>query len=306
MDLQEYGIKYGYFLGKRYKEKDKLHFIEMIAPEFSKLGYKVDVRKKEYKRFSGMNVYIGDVVTAKNLIIAPYDTPPNAMDKNIIYYPFDRLRSERNIASRGKTFAFLSILTVALTIFFLMNSLQDNMDRLWLAAVILTVIGTVVGYLFIRGYANPFNVNLNTSGVIALLALAQEHPKDTAFILTDREFVDNLGNVMIQEALPSTFNDKKIIELKGIGRGDTIVVGYSESSQELAQELAQDKAKIFELKDQALALHTVSFFAQAVSVSVAKEVNGAWGIEKTCSQEDRELDEIILQEVYDLLNQFLA
>ena len=91
---------------------------------------------------------------------------------------------------------------------FVMFYLKLEQPYLNIILILLTTIMTVIAYYFLKGSPNPTNANLNTSGLLAILELAKLKLDNTAFILTDRECIDNLGDVMVTEALPKTLNNK--------------------------------------------------------------------------------------------------
>lgn len=307
MDFNELVLHYGVLAGRRYTEEDKLTFLSKIKKEFSKLGYQTQILKKDLKRFSGLNLYIGDVVKANNLVIAHYDTPYNSFDDNIKFYPFDTLKSNKAIADKPKMRALRVIIVGMVLMFIVMFFFKIKQPYTNILLVVSTVVMTLVGYLLMRGAPNVANANLNTSGVLAILDLAKLKPSDTAFILTDRECIDNLGDVMVNEALPSSIDKKTVIHLKAIGNGEDIVIGFKKSNLNLARKLAKNsKAKLYELNDKAVANHALNYYPKAVSISVASGFNDNYEINNVANDKDLEIDYNKYKAVVDLVYKFLV
>lgn len=307
MDFNELVLHYGVLAGRRYTEEDKLTFLSNIKKEFSKLGYQTQILKKDLKRFSGLNLYIGDVVKANNLVIAHYDTPYNSFDDNIKFYPFDTLKSNKAIADKPKMRALRVIIVGMVLMFIVMFFFKIKQPYTNILLVVSTVVMTLVGYLLMRGAPNVTNANLNTSGVLAILDLAKLKPSDTAFILTDRECIDNLGDVMVNEALPNSIDKKTVIHLKAIGNGEDIVIGFKKSNLNLARKLAKNsKAKLYELNDKAVANHALNYYPKAVSISVASGFNDNYEINNVANDKDLEIDYNKYKAVVDLVYKFLV
>ena len=304
MNFKELVLHYGVLSGRRYTSEEKLEFLSNIQKEFNDLGYKTQILKKDLKRFSGLNCYIGDVVNAKNIVIANYDTPLNSFNDNIKYYPYDSVRSEKNINDKAKMRAFIVI--GMFIMFFSMFFFQIKPPYLSILLVSITVIMTLLGYILMRGAPNVMNANLNTSGVLALIDLAKAKPKDSAFILTDREFVDNLGDLMVNEALPNTLAKKNVIHLKAIGRGEHIVVGFSKNNRGLAKRVANNTdVKFYELNDNAIKNHSLNYYPKAVSISVCDEFEGDYEVSNVANDKDLDIDESIYSSVVSMVNKFL-
>lgn len=306
MDFDELVLHYGVLAGRRFTDEDKLTFLSNIEPEFSQLGYKTQILKKDLKRFSGLNFYIGDVVKAKNLIIAHYDTPLNSFDDKIKFYPFDTLRSNKAIGDKPKMRALRVIIIGMVVMFVAMYFFKIKQPYTNILLVATTVVMTLIGYLLMRGAPNTINANLNTSGVLAVLDLAKLKPQDTAFILTDRECIDNLGDVMVNEALPKSIKDKNVIHLKAIGNGEDIVVGFKKANLGFARRVVKNsEAKLYELNEKAVANHALNYYPRAVSISVATEFNGNYEVSDVANDKDVKIDRVKYQAVVDLVYNFL-
>lgn len=303
MDIEEKTLQYGVFLGRRFKEKEKLVFLARMEEEFKERGYETRALKKDLKRFQGINLYVGDVVNSDNLVIAHYDTPLNAFSKKMKFYPFDIARSEKAQQEQPKIYA-LSAILIGMVIMFLASYLFKiqgiTLNIIW---VVTTVLMTLVGYIFLRGFPNPVSANLNTSGVLALLDIASHKPKNTAFVLTDRECVDNFGDVMLNEALPETLAKKNVIHLKAIGNGKNIVIGHTEENTKRAKDFASKgkNVKLFNVNGEQLNKHSLNYYQKALSVSVANKFNDVWEIDNVYNDKDLKIDSKRFKSVVDLV-----
>lgn len=307
MNLDEKVIKYGVVGGIRYNEPDKQNFLNNISEEFAELGYEVKILKKDLKRFSGINCYIGDVVNADHLIIANYDTPMDSLNKNMKYFPFNHKATNRELSEKSKYYAAAVVMTGAVIMFLvtMFLNLSPMVHKIFLLVV--TAVMTGIAYLFIKGIPNKANANLNTSGVLGILEIAKSKPKNTAFILTDRAYIDNLGDVMVQEALPKSLDKKKIIYLSAIGRGDHTVISYKENNAMQAKAIARASKNIdlFQLDEVGLEKNPLGFYKNAVMVTVCDSFNDVYEISDVCNENDVRLNEQAFQKVVNMIINYL-
>lgn len=306
MSLEENVLKYGVSGGIRYREPEKLYFLNVISKDFQELGYNVQILKKENKRFSGINAYIGDLAKAKHLVIAPYDTTVNSLNTDMKFYPFDNMGTQKGLYEKIRFKALRFFLGVVLLLFLVLNFISVSPKLFQIIAISTLAIATFITYIMLKGRPNPVSANLNTSGVLALLELAKEQPKHTAFILVDREFVDHLGHVMINEALPTTLDDKSIIHLNGIGNGEHIVIASKEEHVKMARNVAANhKVKLFALDDYGLSEHALKYYDKAISISVCDEFNGRYEISNVMNDQDVKIDEAQFNKVVSIVSQYL-
>lgn len=307
MTLDELVIKYGVIGGIRYTEPDKINFLNNIGKDFQELGYEVKILRKDYKRFSGINCYIGDVSNAKNLVIANYDTSKDSFNPDYKYLPFNRKLSERELNEKSKERAIKIILLGAVIMFLGTMYIPFNESVRRIFVLVITVLMTGMAYIFLKGAPSKVSANLNTSGVLGLLELAKDKPKDTAFILTDRFFVDNLGDVMVREALPKTIDNKKVIYLSAIGSGENTVLAYKEGNLKFAKEIASSNRDLdlFELDEHGLLASPLKFYDNAVMITVADKFNDLYEIANVASDEDVKISEEKFNSVVSLVRNYL-
>lgn len=307
MDIEQKILEYGVFSGRRYKEEEKLIFLARITEEFNALGYKTQALKKDMKRFQGINLYIGDIQNAKNLVIAHYDTPTNAFSDKMKFYPFDKARTDRSQQEQPRIYALFAIITGIAIMFFASSFLAIQGLLLKIIYVVTSTVMTTVGYIFLRGFPNPVSANLNTSGVLAMLKIAGEKPKDTAFVLTDRECIDNLGDVMINEALPTKLDSINVIHIRAIGNGENVVVGFKPENYSMAKTFSNgdESVKFFKMEEKNLQDHSLNYYKKAISVSVANEFNETWEVDDVYNEKDLKIDYEKFNLVVDLVLKFL-
>lgn len=78
--LNDWILRYGIILGKRFTKKQKQNFLRSAQKEFAEMGYDVDVTRSGLKIAMGtkqeyLNLYAGDFEKAKVVIVTYYDTP---------------------------------------------------------------------------------------------------------------------------------------------------------------------------------------------------------------------------------------
>ncbi len=307
MTFDELVIKYGVIGGIRYSEPDKVNFLNNIGKDFQSLGYEVKILRKDYKRFSGINCYIGDVANAKNLVIANYDTCKDSFNPDYKYLPFNRKLSERELNEKSKERAIKIILLGAVIMFLGTMYIPFNEAVRRIFVLVITVLMTGMAYIFLKGAPSKVSANLNTSGVLALLELAKDKPKDTAFILTDRFFVDNLGDLMVREALPKTIDSKKVIYLSAIGNGEHTVLAYKEGNLKFAKDIAKANRDLdlFALDENGLFNNPLHYYDNAVMITVADKFNDLYEISNVASDEDVKISEDTFNSVVNLVKNYL-
>lgn len=308
MNKEEANIKYGLVMGRRYKQKEKELFLNEIGKEFIEMGYSVRVLTSKLKRFSGTNMYIGDVEKAKNLVIAHYDTPLNTFNPDYKFNPFDIKLSNKNSMSMLRRLILAVFVTGVAIILFANNFLGIEGRELGIMMVVTSFIITILGYFISKSVGNPLNHNLNTSGVIGVLQLAAEKTPNTAYILTDRECLDNMGDVMIQNALPTSLKDKTIIHLRMIGNGDKIGIGFSEENKKLAKKMGNSHKDIIyvEMPEDKVAAHSLGYYEKAISISAVKEFEGIIEVPEVSSNKDTKIDWVIFTNIIDMVHDFLV
>lgn len=77
MKYEDWIIRYGAVIRKRFTRNEKLKFLYGISKEFNNMGYVVDVKEAKIGRDTNYNLYVGNINKAKYIVAAYYDTPPS-------------------------------------------------------------------------------------------------------------------------------------------------------------------------------------------------------------------------------------
>lgn len=301
--IEKYGIEYG----NRYRKPHKVKFLEEISKDFNEFGYNVRIMEHDVKKNVGINAYIGDVENSKRIVIANYDTTINSHNKKMKYYPFDSAKSQKSLFKIPRIRALSTVFIVVFILYLVMTNLnlsEKQVNTLWF---IMTIVMVLVGYLFMQGMPNKNNANLNTSGVVGLLSLAKNKPRDTAFILVDHAFSNHLGDLMVNDLLKKTLSKKNVILLNGIGSGSQIVLSYKQHNSKFAASISKENESIqlVEVGKEALLNSSLNFYPKAVSISVCKQDGDTFYIDNVMNKDDTQIDENIYNHVIEIVLNYL-
>ncbi|MFV0255071.1 MAG: hypothetical protein ACK5G7_02960 [Erysipelotrichaceae bacterium] len=307
-------LKYAIAFGRRFTVQQKSVFLDAIGQDFQKLGYDVRGAAEKYKRKYAINLHVGDVGNADNIIVVNYDTPQHNFGNPMKYYPFDG----------PATFAsgFLPIYTPAIiggviSLWLLLQFFPklDFADNLGWSLFLLLILFLVMSLSFVltRGVANKVNFNRNTSGVVAALKLAsvlsKNQKKNTAFVLTDNGCTNHYGDKMLRAALPKSIDQRLVIMLDCVGVGCEFVVGYKEASKQEAITLAKGfkkKSKRKSCSAQELRYTSFSFYQRALLISKGDFFNGSLMVDNVSTNKDINCHVDNIDEVVSALKDFLV
>ena len=174
---------------------------------------------EEKASFNGVNVILGNPEKAKFLISAHYDT--------CAAMPFPNLITPCNFWSfMGYQFFITIVLVLPALVLGAMVGYFTGMYRLVSTVTMLTLYLTLALLLF--GPANKNNANDNTSGVVTLLEMAQNLPRElreqVCFVLFDLEEAGLLGSSSYRSKHKKAIKNQLIINLDCVGEGDNIVL----------------------------------------------------------------------------------
>ncbi len=178
------------------------------------------------KHLTSHNIVIGDPEKAEVIFTAHYDTcarmpfPNFITPKNFFVYLLYQLiiSAVLLVPPFG-----LAALTAHFT-----SSLQESVSLL-LTELALLVPFFLEMWLMMAGPANPHTANDNTSGVVAVLTMADKYAQreDVAFILFDNEEMGLMGSAAFAKAHPAVKKKGPIVNMDCIGDGDAILLAYS-------------------------------------------------------------------------------
>ncbi|MEG8946949.1 M28 family peptidase [Rosettibacter firmus] len=216
---------------KRNSRKEKNDFIDYLKQKFNKLGFEFNVVKTKL-----INSVHFETVSDDNpdiILMAHYDTG------TILPCWYEWL-----IRLTGHTRSILTALIVLLV--FKLVSLTYN-------EIIINIFTITVGLsffipaLFIK---NQHTMNDNTSGVMALLLLAEKIAVDDSLkkrvkiVFTDNEEKILIGSYQLRKIWEKNglnYKNAKIISVDCIGRGEHVIISYN-----FVNSIAKELIKVFE------------------------------------------------------------
>lgn len=199
----------------------KREFREWLVRQLRKMGYAVDT---ETYGMGTTNVVAGRPETAELLFTAHYDTGP------------------RGVGFASPTNLLLSVFIPVLTVIvmsaaaFVLSVAVAYVLQAPGAAVPLFVALMFFGlWMMVRGPANPANANSNTSGVLAVLAIAQALPKPlrrrVAFVFFDNSEAGMAGASKYKKKHAGEIGSQVFFNFDCVGDGDYILLMPSKKSR---------------------------------------------------------------------------
>ena len=184
------------------------------------------------------NIVIGDLLSAKVVCTAHYDTPAFA--------PFPNIMIPRNkvVYYLYQFVPVILILAVSLAVPYSISAL---VRQLTLQETMLIFLVMYYGLYFglYRGAKNPNNFNDNTSGVSVILSLIneldEEQAKNVAFILFDNEEKGKKGSKAFVKDHKEEMQDRLVLNFDCVANGEHMVF--------IAMEGAEKKEEYATLKE---------------------------------------------------------
>ncbi len=200
----------------RKSKAQKSGFREAVCAYAKSLGYGCTTEKGS---FGARNLVIGDPEAAKYLVTAHYDTCAGMLFPNLI--------------TPCNFWAFLGyqlVITAALLVPAILLGILVGFLTYSVLIGELVYFGLFFGALFLMmfGPANRHNANDNTSGVVTLLEIAKNMPKDArekvCFVLFDLEEAGLLGSGSYRKKHKKASSKQLVLNLDCVGDGDTIML----------------------------------------------------------------------------------
>ena len=297
MDIRDILVRYGIFLGKRFRWKQKQAFANYISDEFQKLGYGVQGQISERKKNYALNIIVGDLTKAKKIVIAHYDTPQRSF-LPIKYYPFNEYKSFK--ASLFPLNApFLVLFSMIFVILYFVRGYFGftGLNLNTFVSILFVVVLALLSFVFSLGIANPINLRRNSAAVITALVVAEQlkAKKDIAYVLTDRETSDHEGDRMIQKALPVTLKNREVVHLHCLGKGPVVGIGYGEEAESHASKFAdvikgnhETFLKLMDEKEKRV--HSLGFYPKGITISTGIKIGEEILVENTSTKKDSDVD----------------
>ena len=308
-------MAYGVFMGKRFKPKQKERFINGLGNEFAQMGYPVRLMKDDENRKNATtNLIVGDIANASTVYTAYYDTPAKYLWGNVNYYPLNGTLSMKTSLwpTYLPIFVILGVVSALFVWLFMAKEVGGDFRTvvLFAAAIVAFVVTSAVS----RGFANPCNINRNTSGIMTLLDVAskldENQRKKVAFLLFDKGTTDGSGMNMIAQAMPKTLDKHQFIFVDCVAKGSCVAVGYRDNNEREARKLISAYKGAKETKvinmDEKRVVYTGAYFVPKAVVVTAGEVEGNdIVVAHTGSKKDMAWDEEIINDVTNMLIGYL-
>lgn len=215
-------IHYLDFLNENYpvrrSEEQKKAFREYIQSIFPRAVIETTADGKN------QNIVIGDPLTAKLVCTAHYDTPAASL--------FPNLMIPRNKA----LFLLYQFAPIVLLLaaalgggYLIASALVHPAEQEFVGIFVLVYMVIYYGlfYLMYRVFTNPNNYNDNTSGVAAVLSIAErlneQQRGEVAFILFDNEEKGKKGSKAYCKDHKDAMKDRLLVNFDCVGNGEHIV-----------------------------------------------------------------------------------
>jgi len=235
MSNNVYSVLENKFFTRRKEEKKE--FLDFIEEELKNLNWETDTisGKPSFINWGGSKNLVTKSQKPKFIILAHYDTPKTIPG----YYTFF---SKLVGVNYGKGLFFLVLLLLPGIITLIFNSIfKINLGY----EGVLFILCVLSLFHYISQKTNPINFNDNTSGVIAMLLLAEKfaqigiNKEEIMLVFTDNEEKGLLGAKVLKKDLRNqnvSLEHTKVINLDCIGNGSTLMLGYiNKKSKEFAE-----------------------------------------------------------------------
>ena len=199
----------------RKSRKQKQAFRAAVKEYLEGAGYSVSFEKGSCR---SQDVIAGDLVPAKYLVTAHYDTCARMLIPNLItpcnFWLF----------LGYQLLVCLLMIVPSMAVGALMGYLFHEFIVGYFVFMVL-LWGMI--FLMLVGPANSSNVNDNTSGVVSVLEIARSMPencrKDVCFVLFDLEEAGLIGSASYQKAHKKATSSQLVLNLDCVGDGDEIL-----------------------------------------------------------------------------------
>ena len=215
----------------RKSKQQKQQFRDAVQSYLKTIGYDSTIEKGS---MGARNIVIGNPETAKYLITAHYDTPAALPFPNLItpcnFLPFLGYQTLLTVL----IFAAALIPGILLA---LAGIDADITVRTWSISLYAILV------LMLIGPANKSNANDNTSGVVAVLEIAQSMPEkyrdQVCFVLFDLEEAGLIGSASYRKAHKKHTDNQLVLNMDCVGDGNEIVMFPTKKLLQSSEEMAE-------------------------------------------------------------------
>lgn len=273
LNIQDLFFHYGIEIPRRFSRREKDFFLRGCGKVFGPCGCQMKYVHKKVKGTDAANLVAGDVEGADTVLIANYDTPAHDYGNPMYYYPLDGRASL--MASLVPTYApALVSIMVIIYILWAWRKYIDFSARPLVSFVLVAVmvLATILGWLFSGNVGNKINMNRNTSGVVAAMAVMQqlspEARRKTAVILSDDGCYGHAGDYLNRMEY-SCLDHKHVIVLNCVGVGEDLLIGYRKGSRQLAKDVSSvlKGSQMISCENNALKYSSFSFYPSGILIA---------------------------------------
>lgn len=201
----------------------KEEFRKWLAGELRRSGWRS--HEEHYGKFNGsVNMIAGDPDKATIFLCAHYDTPSRMLVPNFV--------SPTNVAAHViYHFAAAMIMVIMALLVSFAVSFPLNQPGLMLPLFIILALGLLWSSVY--GPANRSNANGNTSGVLALLAIAKAlpHNKRVCLVFLDNNERNLLGASAFRKKHPRAASNSLFFNFDCVGDGENLLLMPSKLSR---------------------------------------------------------------------------
>lgn len=296
----------------RFNKRSKIAFANELIEDYAQLGYKgvIDSRKVGLKKVH--NILVGNFKTAKNVIVVPYDTPKKVFWPNYKFYP-----QNGDMAMKKNFLPYYMPLIIAyvllLAIVYVLPGLVSFQSQNIIFSIALIYLVFMLT-LILRGFANRKNaVRLDTSLALAYEVaqdLSASSRKEVAFVFTDANTMKMQGSEALENFLVSMNRRPNKIILYCIGKGDRISVAYRKGHRKNVQDMIKKNKCHYPVEQKVLDNSAcvqlpLDHVDNAMMISSGEKVNNEICVKGLCSSKDTTYDETILDDVKELLINYI-
>ena len=201
----------------RKSTEQKQGFQKYIVDLLAKKG--IEARIETTKDGKNQNIVVGDPTKAKAVFTAHYDTPARSIFPNIMI-PQNKL-----VFYAYQFVPVLFLVAVSLLVGYIVGNLIFNSFEVFYFTFMIAYYGLFFGIM--RGFANKFNYNDNTSGVATVLSiidgLSADELQNFAFILFDNEEKGKKGSAAYYKDNSDDMKGRFLVNFDCVGNGNNVV-----------------------------------------------------------------------------------
>jgi len=307
--MKDLFLRFGIMMGKRYRQKDKLLFLNELVIDMKAMGYSVDfqVIKKHFEK--AVNLYVGNTKKAKTIFVIAYDTPTKLLGFMRNYYPFETKKNYQTEITNllvHYTIAIL-LLMVAFIIARPFLTYSSGMKIASVTGILIAIIGAIY---FMSGVANRVNYQRNSAAVVMahLLANSFKDKEHVGFAFLDRGVNSLQGYQYCKEYFSDSINQYQFIILDGLAMGESLVIAHSEQNRFLAHEMIEAYSGINiidkNFSESFIQQMILSLFPNSLHISLGKIKEGHFVIENTRHNSDHKIDFNQFEIIENMLKKF--